>query len=192
MIEDTTGVILAGGKSSRMGTNKALLPFQESTLIRNVAIQLSNIFSRVLLSVNSPDAFSDLGLSRIMDHYPETGPLGGIASVLESGEKRIFCVGCDMPFLNLELITTICNYDEAEAVIPIWNNTPEVLHALYSSSLLPAIQNSLKIGLYKITDALEHSVVRYIPESEIIKMDPDGSSFRNINTPAEYKNLTNS
>jgi molybdopterin-guanine dinucleotide biosynthesis protein A len=189
MIDNITGVILAGGKSSRMGQNKALLPFQEKTLIETVAEKLKRIFSRVILSVNSPDAFSDLHLAIVVDHYPETGPMGAIASVLESGEKRVFCVACDMPFLNESLIEFICSAVVDDAVIPMWRDRPEVFHALYSDSLLPLFQQSLSTGRYKLTDALDKSRVRYLSESEIKKLDPQGGSFRNINTPAEYDAL---
>lgn len=189
MIDNITGVILAGGKSSRMGQNKALLPFQDKALIENVAEKLKGIFSRVILSVNSPDAFSYLHLARVMDRYPETGPMGAIASVLESGEKRVFCVACDMPFLNESLIEFICSYDDADAVIPMWQDRPEVLHALYSRPLLPFFQESLSKSRYKLTDALDKSRVRYLNELEVKKLDSQGNSFRNINTPAEYDAL---
>ena len=115
--------------------------------------------------------------------------MGAIASVLESGEKRVFCVACDMPFLNESLIEYICSAAMDDAVIPMWHDRPEVLHALYSDSLLPLFQESLSTGRYKLTDSLDKSRVRYLSESEIKKLDPQGDSFRNINTPAEYDAL---
>lgn len=187
MITNATAVLLAGGKSSRMGQNKALLSFQDRPLIESVIQKLTGIFSRVVLSVNQPDAFPQFSLPRIVDHYLEIGPMGGIASVLESGEKNIFCVACDMPFLNAALIEYICRLEKYDAVIPVWRDKPEVLHARYSCSLLPAFQFCLKEKLYKITDAVEESQVMYLLQPEIAKFDPEGKSFRNINTPADYQ-----
>ena len=157
MITDVTAVVLAGGKSSRMGQNKALLSYQGKPLIENVIEKLTSIFSRVVLSVHQPDAFVQLGLPRVVDRHPETGPMGGIASVLESGEKNIFCMACDMPFLNAPLIQYICSFRTVDAVIPVWKDRPEVLHALYSASLLPTFQSYLIQKDYKIIDAIEES-----------------------------------
>jgi molybdopterin-guanine dinucleotide biosynthesis protein A len=191
MIDNITGVVLAGGKSSRMGQNKALLPFHDKPLIEIVAEKLASIFSRVVLSVSDPNAFPHIGLPRIVDRYPERGPMGGITSVLESGEKNTFCVACDMPFLNTALIERICTFAKSDAVVPVWHDRPEVLHALYSASLEPTFRLCLTHGLYKIIDAIEESQVTYLLESEIVKFDPQGHSFRNINTPIDYNNLTN-
>ncbi len=191
VITSVTAVLLAGGKSSRMGQNKALLPFQDRPLIENVIQTLSGIFSRVVLSIHEADAFPQFSLPRIVDQYPETGPMGGIASVLESGEKNIFCVACDMPFLNTPLIEYICSLEKYDAVIPVWQEKPEVLHARYSCSLLPAFQFCLREKLYKITEAVEESQVMYLLKPEIVKFDPEGQSFRNINTPADYSLIKN-
>src|SRR5262245_31299695 len=99
MIDSITAVILAGGKSSRMGQNKALLLIEGKTLIERIRELLSKIFSQVVVSTASQNAYPRLELPEVVDRYPETGPLGAITSVLESGLSPIFCVACDMPFL---------------------------------------------------------------------------------------------
>jgi len=187
MITNVTGVILAGGKSSRMGQNKALLHYENKPLIEHAVEKLSGIFSRVVLSVNDPEAFPQFDLPHVTDQYPETGPLGAIASVLETGERRIFAAACDMPFLNPHLIEFICSLEKNDAVVPVWGEKPEVLHAVYSAALLPTFQFWLKHGRYRIIDAIEESSVLYLLQQEIAKLDPDGNSFRNINTPADYE-----
>jgi molybdopterin-guanine dinucleotide biosynthesis protein A len=187
MITNVTGVILAGGKSSRMGQNKALLLFDNKPLIQNVVERLSCIFSKVVLSVNDPAIFPQFDIPHVADQYPETGPMGAIASVLQTGEHRIFAVACDMPFLNARLIEFICSLEQHEAVIPVWGEKPEVLHAVYSAALLPTFQFWLKHGRYKIIDAIEESSVLYLLQQEVAKVDPNGDSFRNINTPADYE-----
>ncbi|MCI0447331.1 molybdenum cofactor guanylyltransferase [bacterium] len=190
MIDSITAVILAGGKSSRMGQNKALLPIEGKTLIERIGEILSAIFSKIVLSTASQNAFPQLQLPEVVDRYPQTGPLGGITSVLESGLSEIFCVGCDMPFLNQNLIEYQCSISHCcDAIIPVWNNHPQVLHGLYRKNLLPAFHNGLNEEQYKITDWLEEAEVCYLLEDEIRRYDPAGLSFRNINTPDDYKSL---
>ncbi len=181
MITKVTGVILAGGKSTRMGQNKALLPYRGRVLIESVIEIMTSVFSRVVLSVHRPDAYPQFQLPRIVDRYTEIGPMGGITSALESGESRIFCVGCDMPFLNASLIQNLCNFDSFDAVIPVWQDRPQVLHALYSQSLLSSFQTNIAAGRYRITDALENTHFLYLYD-----LDPEGRSFQNLNTPADY------
>jgi molybdopterin-guanine dinucleotide biosynthesis protein A len=190
MIDSITAVILAGGKSSRMGQNKALLSIEGKTLIEKIGEMLSKIFSKIVLSTASQNAYPQLRLPEVVDRYPETGPLGGITSVLESGLPEIFCVGCDMPFLNQNLIEYQCSITHCcDAVIPVWDNHPQVLHGLYKKGLLTAFHSGLNEEQYKITDWLEEVEVCYILEDEIRRYDPAGLSFRNINTPDDYQSL---
>ena len=191
MIDSITGVVLAGGKSSRMGRSKALLPFKGKPLVELCLARLSEIFSRVILSVNQDDAFSHLTTERIVDRYVETGPMGGIASVLESGQAKIFCAACDMPFLNKSLIEYLSTFADCDAVIPVWKGRPEVLHAIYSNTVLPSFQSALHQSRFRIMDALMESNIRYVHEEEIRRMDPQGLSFQNVNTPADYDQLLN-
>jgi molybdopterin-guanine dinucleotide biosynthesis protein A len=192
MIDTVTGVVLAGGKSTRMGTNKALLVLNGETLVERCRETLSKIFKRVIISVNKEEPFQNLPEPKIMDRYQETGPLGGITSVLESGESRIFCVACDMPALNRELIDYMCRFTEYDAVIPLWNRRAEVLHAVYSGSLMATFQFALGENRFRITDALTQAKVRYVQMDEIKRFDPSGLSFRNINTPEDYNLLLRS
>lgn len=189
MIETITGVILAGGKSSRMGKDKALLPYKGKPLIQTVLERMRTVFSKVVVSVQPDDAFGDLKADRVADHYPGSGPLGGITSVMEKGEEHIFCVACDMPFLNSGLMEYICNLDGFDAVIPVWQDRLQVLHALYSRTMLPLFQSALQGGQLRISDAFSKANIRYISDREIRNIDPDGASFSNLNTPADYEEL---
>ncbi len=189
MIDSVTAVILAGGKSSRMGSNKAFLPLEGVPLIERVRLTLAEIFSHIILSTASPNTYEEIALNEVVDRYPETGPLGGITSVLETGEKRIFCVACDMPFLNRDLIEYQCSVTDCDAVVPIWKGRPEVLHAVYDRNLLNEFQKSLNEMRFKISDSFRDSHIRYISEEEIRRFDAAGLSFRNINTPKDYERL---
>jgi molybdopterin-guanine dinucleotide biosynthesis protein A len=190
LIENITGVILAGGKSHRMGTDKAFLPYGENKepLIQTVIHKITAIFSRTILSVANEKLFTQFDLPFVVDRYSAIGPIGGIASALENGEERIFCVACDMPFLDSALIHYQCSFSE-DAVIPVWHGRWESLHSIYSFPVLPALRDAIGNGNYKISDALEGCKIRKIEESEIKKFNPEGKSFANMNTPADYVNL---
>ncbi|HET6266255.1 MAG TPA: molybdenum cofactor guanylyltransferase [Acidobacteriota bacterium] len=190
MKDRITGLILAGGKSRRMGRDKARLPWppgSETRLIDSVIGKMSGVFDRLVLSVQSEDAFPEINLPKVVDRYPETGPLGGIASAFESGETAFFCVACDMPFLNPELIRFLCGFQDCDAVVPVWHGRIESLHAFYSATLLPQFQRALGQGRFRITESFGEGHVKYIHEAEVRHFDPGGQSFRNINTPDEYE-----
>lgn len=193
MIQAITGVILAGGKSSRMGRNKALLPMPDAQdgprMIDRVLAVMNSLFSRVVLSVHHTGDFPGINVPEVVDRYPEAGPIGGISSVLESGETQIFCVGCDMPFLKPDLIRYICDFSDRDAVVPVWRGRPEALHSLYSIALLPYFQDAIAANRFKITDSFSEVHVKYIQDKEIKKFDPEGKSFSNINTPDDYSGL---
>ena len=189
MIDSVTGVILAGGKSSRMGKDKALLPYQVKRLIDAPIETLTGLFSHVVLSVRDPLDYAEYALPKIADQYADIGPMGGICSVLKSGRERIFCVACDMPYLNEALITYLCGFTDFDAVIPVWDKREEMLHAVYSNTLVPVFEQAIRSGQYKLANAVASAQVRYIEPDEIRRFDPDGECFRNVNTPDDYEKL---
>ena len=191
MFEGVTGVVLAGGKSIRMGEDKALLPYKGKTLILNVVETMQTLFTRVLVSVQPNDSLGVLPVDRIVDRYPDSGPMGGISSVLEAGEREIFCVACDMPFLNPKIIEYIAGMKGFDAVIPVWEDRLQVLHALYSQSILNSLHGSIRGGNLKISDVFGTANVRYVSDDELRKIDPSGASFSNLNTPADYQRIRN-
>jgi molybdopterin-guanine dinucleotide biosynthesis protein A len=190
MMDDVTGVILAGGKSSRMGKNKARLPLHGKPLIEHVAQRLSKIFKCVLISIRAEENYPDLKFPKILDLYPDHGPLGGILSVLESGESKIFCAGCDMPFVNERLIEHLCSISaDNDAVIPVWENRMQVLHAVYSASIRTILKEAITSKQLRLMDSLKSCRVRYLSEDEVRQFDSSGLSFRNVNTPEDYEQL---
>jgi molybdopterin-guanine dinucleotide biosynthesis protein A len=192
MMDQVTGVILAGGKSRRMGRDKAQLPWPAGSgtrLIDAVISKMAGVFDRLVLSVQNEDAFPEIKVLKVIDRYPDTGPLGGIASVLESGETAIFCVACDMPLLNPDLIRFLCGFRDCDAVLPVWRGRIETLHALYSSALLPQFQRALSQGRFRIADSLGEGHVKYVQDAQVQGFDPEGLSFRNVNTPDDYDQI---
>jgi molybdopterin-guanine dinucleotide biosynthesis protein A len=189
MFDSITGVILAGGKSSRMGADKSRIDFRGKPMIHAPRDVLCGLFSSVIVSVRETGSFPDLALPEIADRYPDTGPLGGITTVLESVQAPVFCVACDMPFLNADLIRYLCETRQADAVVPVWQGRPEVLHAWYSPALLPQFRKALSENRLKLIDALIEANVFFVPDEVICRFVPDGACFRNINTPEEYNEI---
>jgi len=185
--KDITGVILAGGKSSRFGRNKALVEFQGIRLIERVVRTLRPIFRHLILITNTPHEYGYIGLPAYEDLVKGIGPLGGIYTGLKviSNETGFF-VACDMPFLNSELINhTIKIREGFDAVIPRINWKVEALHALYSRKCLSAIKEMIDSKEYQIIKFFNKINVRYIEEEEIRLIDPKLRSFYNINRPDE-------
>ena len=183
-----TAVILAGGKSTRMKSNKALLPYSGELFIERIHRQLSALFPEVILVTNTPDLYRFLPCTMVPDEFPGLGSLAGIhAGLKHSKTGRIFVVACDMPYLNSELMRRmISKAQESDVVIPESDGGLEPLHAVYSKNCLPAMEAALKDGKIKIVDCLDWSKVTVLSREEIAAVDPEFQSFRNINTPEEY------
>ncbi len=140
-----TGVILAGGKSSRLGTNKALLKIDNETLIERTFYLLKSIFNEVLISTNNPEEYDFIDARKVKDVYPTMGPLSGIHSALNSSNsKKIFILSCDMPFIIQPLIKHLLNVrTEEPIVIPKVGQKTEYLCGIYNKSLLPLLESIL-------------------------------------------------
>jgi molybdopterin-guanine dinucleotide biosynthesis protein A len=183
-----TGVILAGGKSSRMGQNKALMSLGGRRLIDRVVDVLRQVFPQLLLVTNSPEVYVDLGLPMAGDVFPDKGSLGGIYSaVYYASTPYSFVVACDMPFLQAAIIryllSQIANYD---VVMPEVHGEMQPLHAVYSKACLSAILRRLEANRLKIVGFLPDVRVRTVIADELQSLDPDLLAFQNLNTPEEF------
>lgn len=178
---------MAGGKSSRMGQNKSFVKIGERPLIEHVVKRVDGLGTETILITNQPDPYTYLGLPIFADIYPEHGPLAGIyTAVARAQQPHTLVVATDMPHLNRELLRyMIALRDSADVVVPRWERFPEPLHAIYSRTCLPAIQEKLEAGQLKITGFFGRVRVRFVEREEIARFDKDGRSFSNINTPDE-------
>jgi len=183
-----TAVILAGGNSTRMKSNKALLPYSGELFIERIYRQLSALFPEVILVTNTPEFYRFLPCRMVPDEFPGMGSLAGIhAGLKQSRTDRIFVVACDMPYLNSGLIRQmVAKAQGSDVVIPESDGGFEPLHAVYAKSCLPAMEEALKNGTRKIVNCFDWSKVSVMSKEEIAALDPDFHSFRNINTPEEY------
>jgi molybdopterin-guanine dinucleotide biosynthesis protein A len=181
-----SGVILAGGKSRRMGGSpKALLPFGGRPLIHQIVAIVGSVLPDRLVVTNSPDLYAFLGLPMVGDVFPEGGSLGGIYSGVHavSGDAAL-CVACDMPFLSADLIAYLASRaSEADVVIPEAAGELQTLHAVYGKACLPAMEHRLRLGQLKVTAFFEEIRVLRILTPEVAAFGDPELMFMNLNTP---------
>ncbi|OKY77057.1 MAG: hypothetical protein BM485_00660 [Desulfobulbaceae bacterium DB1] len=187
----TTGVILAGGASSRFGSNKALAMLDGRPIIVHAADVLSQIFTHLLLVTNTPETYRFLGWPMAGDIHPGQGPLAGIHAALQTIQtEQAFVVACDMPRINAGLITSLCNMPgDWDVALPWLQTGPEPLFAVYRKSCLPVIEKQLAAGQGKIRLALQQLNLLKISETEILPLTCDLLTFHNINRTDDLKIL---
>lgn len=176
-------VLLAGGKSSRMGTNKALLPVHGMSFTEKIIKELSNVNSNIYIS-SSTKEMEKFGLPLIKDNHPNCGPIGGIEAAIKAinNNSWLFLTTCDMPFIKHKLILPLYNERKAyEAVVYTHNNNPEPLFGFYHSSIYNQISKAIENKEYSINKLLNKIKTNYIGIEE-----PAAFSLVNINTPGEY------
>lgn len=190
-ISDVTGVILAGGQSSRMGSNKALLPYRGGRFIEAIHRLFAEIFTEVLLVTNSPGQYEFLPCRKVPDLYAGMGVLAGIHSGLyHSSSPAIFAVACDMPYLVEGLIRHLAGRADAGGVlIPESPGGFEPLHAVYGKGCLAAIEATLLRGQRRIVSFFDRTNVSRMNLEQVAYFDPAFVSFININTPDDYFEL---
>lgn len=189
MQQAVTAGILAGGASSRMGTNKALLEFGGRTLIGRQLDLLRPLFERVVVGANDAMPYAAFGVEVVPDVFAERCALTGIhALIAASRTDHILVVACDLPFLSEGLIEDLLVRRKGfDVVLPIGSRGPEPLHAVYSRDCLPAIEACARDGRWKATAF--HARVRLL-EVPVREEDwaVDGRSpFLNVNTPDDLR-----
>ena len=202
-----TGVILAGGKSRRMGQNKALLQLGADSLIEHVIRRMRRATDELLLITNAPAEYAHLGLPMHNDIIPDTGALGGIyTGLMHASHDAVLCVACDSPFLQPKLLSYLVSVlGEYDAVMPYTDNsdkkigvrnpsyraytqmTLQTLCAVYAKSCLPIIEQMLNESDLRV-HALQECANILTLAPEIWKIyDSEGHSFFNVNTPEDFE-----
>jgi len=183
----TTGIVLAGGGSRRMGSDKSLLPLDGERFIERICRVLAGLFPEVLIVTNSPERYASIPCRKVPDLHRDGGVLAGLhAGLFHARHPRIFAVACDMPFLQPELIRHLCRSGRGDVHVPRTAGGLEPLHACYRKSCLPAMEEALLRG--------DRRIVAFFPEVRVVEMppavwrryDPEGVSFFNVNTPQDY------
>jgi len=186
---DCAGVILSGGENIRMGKPKAFIKVNGESIIERSLKTIRKLFKEIFIVTNEPEAYFYLGETMLGDVYNVRGPMTGIlTSLINSTYPWVFVVGCDMPFINHELIRFMAlkrtNHD---AVAPRLRDSIEPLFAFYSKGLAPAMEKAVLEGKTGLRFFLKDKKVKYVREEEIRNIDPQGKSFINLNTPEDAK-----
>lgn len=186
-IRNVTGVILAGGKSSRFGRNKAFIPIDGTPLIERVVMVMESVFVHRLLVTNTPEEYAYLGLPMVQDLIKGIGPLGGIYTGLETiSDDAGFFLACDMPCLNAPLLSHMVHLWEGhDAVVPRINRMVEPLHALYAKTSIGPLKEVLESGFRDIRELFSRIKVRYVEEETLRGFEPDLRCFANVNRPED-------
>lgn len=184
-----SAVILAGGKSRRMGRDKSQLILQGETLVERITRRLAALSDDLILVANAPEPLAGSGVRQIGDVLPGGGALSGLhAGLTVARYEYALVVACDMPFLNLNLLRHMAGLVSGYAVVvPRWQGELEPLHAFYSRECLPVIEPILAHGGGRIIELYERVSTRYVEPDEIAHFDPEGWSFFNINTPEDWE-----
>ena len=191
-----SAAVLAGGQSTRMGRDKALLPLAGGgpAMLALVLDSLAVIADDVFIVANDPGKYHVFGVRVVADLHPGNGALGGIQAAIEhASHQRCLVVACDMPFLNTALLRRMAdeprNYDVLVPLIPGVSRQGgdglvfQTLHAIYSKECLPPIERRMAEGKRQVIGFFEDVIVRTLDIVEIARCDPSLLSFFNANSP---------
>ena len=178
-----TGIILAGGKNSRISMSKAHIKMGKHTIIEKTAKLFCDIFDEVIVITNKPDDYMNLGVKLASDIIPGKGPLGGIYSGLKlSSNHYNFIVACDMPFIEPSIIQYLQRYsknDLFDVIVPEYNGFIEPLFAIYSRNCIEPIVKNLKDIQLKIRCFFTQVRIKEVSYNRFNAVE---KSFFNINT----------
>jgi molybdopterin-guanine dinucleotide biosynthesis protein A len=183
LMEKATAIIMAGGNSTRMGTDKSMLPIDGRSIVERICERLSACFEQILISAGNKDKFEFLGYEVIPDKIPGQGPLMGIVSALQASSNELnFIVACDIPHIELRHVRRIISEaadGEYDIVVPVAGDGQyEPLFAVYRKNTLRVVNKVLAAGGRKISDVFALCNVK--------KIDL-GADLVNLNTTAEYE-----
>jgi len=185
-----TGVIQAGGKSTRMGGQpKALLPLGGRRIIERAIDAVAPAVDDLLIVTNTPGLYAFLGVPMVPDVYPDSGSLGGIYSGLKAatGESAL-TVACDMPFLDPDVARRlVARAGEADVVVPRLGDQLQTLHAVYAKTCLPHIEARLLAGQFKVVGFFDDVRVIEVHATELCHDRDPAVVFMNVNTPEELE-----
>jgi molybdopterin-guanine dinucleotide biosynthesis protein A len=185
---DATAIVLAGGRSSRMGTPKALLPFDNEPLIVHIVATLQQVFAEVVVVAAPDQDLPSMSVKLVRDEVPWQGPVGGIYyGLTAAGRDACFVTSCDSAFLNIDLVLyLVSQLPEHDVVVPHWQGRFQPMQAVYRRSVSSLLAAQLVRGELRPVHLFDKVRTRRVDEDEIRRFDPEGSSFFNMNTPEDY------
>ena len=186
-----TGIILTGGKNTRMGTNKAFLTVEGERLIDRTVRIYKGIFDEIILVTNEPHRYYDIDVTLVTDLVKGKGPLMGIyTGLFYAVSDPVFFAACDLPFLNGEFIRyLLARSRDADITVPETTDGFQPLHAVYSKGCMGPIQRLLMQDKLKVTGFYKGMKLKVVGPDDLRRFDPDGRMFLNVNTPEEYAKI---
>lgn len=185
-----TAAIQAGGQSSRMGRDKALVKLDDKALIEHVLERVEGLADEILITTNNPQGLEYLGLRLVGDRVPGAGALHGLqTALLAAGGEDVLLLACDAPFASRPLLEHLfASRQKADVVIPKRGEHFEPLQALYNREIcLPAVDRALRSGKKRMISFFNSVRVHAVDQETLARLDPAGLSFFNINTEAELR-----
>jgi len=189
----TAGIILCGGKSSRMGRPKAWLPFGEEVLLQRVVRILQTIFEPIVVVAAPNQALPALSDSVIVarDDCEFLGPLNGLAvglAVLQGRAEVAYLSSCDVPFLKTDFAARVVDrLADASICMPDFGGFKHPLAAVYRVDVLPVVRELIDAGKLRTMFLTERVPTRFVVAEDFADIDPGMVSLRNVNTPEEYE-----
>lgn len=188
---ETTGIIIAGGKSSRMGTNKALLKIGGKTVIEKIVEELKQTVTEVIIVTNTFEEYEFLGIPMFEDKWKGMGPLAGIHAGLQaSNTNKNLVVACDMPFISSELGTVLLKFlDDFQAAVPKMAGQLHPLFAAYQKDVEEEVYKSLQNEQLRIRQFLQNVNAKIVTEDDLNKVGfhYHECHFFNMNHPEEFE-----
>jgi molybdopterin-guanine dinucleotide biosynthesis protein A len=188
---DCTGVILAGGKNSRLpGIKKAFRKVGDLTILESIHKVFSSLFKEVIIVVNDPKEFANLDMTVVTDIIPSKCALAGLhAGLFYASYPYAYLAACDTPFIKQSVIEHIVGQIEPgfEVIIPCTDDGLEPLSAVYSKDCIPLIEKKLEENVFMIKKFFRKKRVKEVPVDQLKALDPDMNFIFNINTPKDVE-----
>ena len=191
MRDSVSAIILAGGRSSRMGRSKASLKFGSSTLLDRVVTEMKRVFDDVVIVVSPTELIEIAGVLTVHDEAEYAGPIGALErGMLAAKSETIFACSCDVPFVSADLALALAGMlSDCDALIPHVEGKLQTLHAMYRKKCAKVLATMRAKGEHRLHEIVNFAKVRIITEDEIRALDPkaDMRSFFNVNTLEDYQ-----
>jgi len=187
--DDVIGFVVAGGRSRRMGRDKALLSWEGATLLDHAIARLRAVFSDVRLLTGDESRYLDRGLRVHRDAVPGAGPLAGLLAALEAaGPRPVLLLGVDMPFVKPPLLRALADaLPGHDAAVPATAEGPEPLCAAYGVGCLEAVRSVLGQGERRMSAFWPRVRVRMVTGEDLARHGDPARAFLNLNTPADFE-----
>jgi len=188
---DCTGVILAGGKNSRLpGKKKTFRKIGDVMILESIYELFSNLFKEVIIVVNEPKEFAGWDMTVVTDIIPSQCALAGLhAGLFYASFPYAYVAACDTPFVKQSIVEYIVGQIEPkyEVIIPRTDDGLEALSAVYSKDCIPLIENNLKKNIFMIKKFFRQKKVKEIPVEQLKALDPAMEFIFNVNTPEDLE-----